>query len=200
MDQVLGFINHGMLAEGNNLLEMLGPLLLFGIYAIGALAKKWADSKKTESDEKPPSELQKAVRKRYQQIYERQTGNDAAANRPVPVRAEPVKTSPVRPLEKTPPKTQARTLLTPQLQELKKRPPVHQRQKYRQERRNQRKVAAKQTSAVIQRPQPATIKIVSIKQKCEGHSVLSMFQQPPSLQTAVIMKEILDKPLALRDF
>ena len=197
MDRLLA-IGHRVLADTGDFLEMLGPLLLFGIYAIGAVAKKWANSKKSESEEKPPTELQKAVRKRYQQIYERQTGK--VASRPEPVRTRPQETLPVRSLEKTPTTTRSRTLLTPQLKGPRRRQPAHQRLNYRQEKRIRRQTAAEQTPAAIKRPQKNTIDKMPARQRPCGHSVLSLFQQPASLQSAVIMKEILDKPLALRDF
>ena len=61
--------------------------------------------------------------------------------------------------------------------------------------------ARTQTPKSVQIPQ--TVKrheTKAVKQSRADHSLASMIRQPQNLRTAIILKEILDKPLALRDF
>jgi len=198
MGRILGFTYCGLLADGGDFFELLGPLLLFGIYAIGALAKKWVNSRQSNSEEKPPTELQKAVRKRYQQIYERQVGKEP------PKRIEPVRTAhTVRPAEPPVPIRQLprRAYPTPQVRAERQRRPVQQKKHLRRNTRQKPVSVKAQAPKSAQKPQTVkSSKAKTIKQRSTDHSLLSMIRQPQNLRTAIILKEILDKPLALRDF
>jgi len=199
-----GFINHGILAE-NNWIELLGPVIIFGIYAIGAIAKKAADSRRSDSEEKPPTDLQKAVRRRYQEIYAKQTGQQQPTQ---PARrAEPVKTTPeIRPIQpQQPPKfvsqpqprVKQRSYDVPQIRTERRPQPV---QPQRQVRKTPQ---PKPVSAPVLHAAKKTA-IHPLKKPAEPcsmeHSLASMIRKPKNLQTAILLKEILDKPLALRDF
>ena len=199
MSHLFGFTYCGLLAEGG-FFELVGPLLLFGIYAIGALAKKWFNSRDPDSEEKKPSELQKAVRKRYQQIHQRQTGSSSGQGQP-PRRTEPVRTvHTMRPVEPPTPVRQPAQRTYP-VQAERQRRPVQQK-KYLQQNTRQKPVSAKtQAPKPVQKLQRVkSNEAKSAKSGCVQHSLASLIRQPQNLRTAIILKEILDKPLALRDF
>jgi FtsZ-interacting cell division protein ZipA len=192
----------GVLADADDFFKMIGPLLIFGVYIIGALAKGWTKSRQQESEEEKPSELRKAVQKRYQEIHQRQTGKSSGQVQQ-PRHTEPVRTvhsartvEPPTPVRQVP----RRTYPTHQVQAERPRRPV-------QHRNRPRNVQQKPVSVKTQAPKPAqrpqTVRsheAKAVKQSRADRSLASMIRQPQNLRTAIILKEILDKPLALRDF
>ena len=199
MSQIAGFMCFGVLADGGNFFELIGPLLLFGVYIIVALAKKLGKDQQQESDGENQSELAKAVRKRYQQIHDRQVGNSPGRTQPQPPRrTEPVRTvQSARPVVESVPVRQVprRTYPAHQVQAEKHRYPVQPNV--------QQKPVSVKTQAPKSAQRPKTVKksykAKSIKQRYTDYSLASMIRQSQNLRTAIILKEILDKPLALRD-
>ena len=88
MSQILGFMCFDMLAEAEDFFKMIGPLLIFGIYIVGSLAKGWTKGRQQDPEEEEPSELRKAVQQRYQEIHQRQIGGAPGQGQP-PKRTEP---------------------------------------------------------------------------------------------------------------
>jgi len=204
MNHISGFMCFGLLAEADDFFKMIGPLLIFGVYIIGALAKGWSKNRQQESDEENPSELRKAVQRRYQEIHDRQVGNTPGRTQPQPPRhAEPVRTvHSARPVEPPTPVRQVprRTYPTHQVQNERHRPPVQHRNRPRNV--QQKPISVKtQAPKPVQRPQTVkSHKAKAVKQSRTDYSLALLMRQPQNLRTAVILKEILDKPLALRDF
>jgi hypothetical protein len=177
----------GLLAEG--LFDLLGPALIFGIYIIGALAKNWVKRDKGGSQDENQSELKKAVRKRYEQIRQRQVGEETPQLKRTP-KAIPVART-IRQEENRPRQamqTQKSVVgygrpKPPQtIQQAIAPEPVHLQKK---------KAAQKQIP-----------KKVDQAPKCRhaGSLLENMMSRPENLRSAIILKEILDKPLALRSF
>jgi hypothetical protein len=202
MNQILGFMCFKVLAEADNFFKMIGPLLIFGIYIIGALAKGWTKSRQHEPNEELSSELKKAVKSRYQEIHDRQVGNNPDRTQPqMPRLAEPVravhsagqvnKPLPVR-------QTPMRTYPAHQIQAEKPRIPVQHRNRPRNV---QQKPVSVKTRAPkpVQKPQAArSHKAKTAQQSRTDQSLASMIRQPQNLRTAIILKEILDKPISMR--
>ena len=202
MNHISGFMCFEVLAESDDFFKMIGPLLIFGIYIIGSLAKGWTKNRQQEPDEESSSELRKAVKRRYQEIHDRQTGKSSGQVQP-PRHTEPVRTAhSARPVEPLASVRQAprRTHPAHQVQAERPRRPVQHRNRPRNV--QQKPVRARtQTPKSVQIPQ--TVKrheTKAVKQSRADHSLASMIRQPQNLRTAIILKEILDKPLALRDF
>ena len=200
MNHISGFMCFGVLAEADDFFKMIGPLLIFGVYIISALAKGWTKNKQQGSDEEKPSELRKAVQRRYQEIHDRQVGNSPGRTQSQPPRQpEPVRTvHSARPVE--PPasvrQVPRRTSPAHPVQVERPRRPV-------QHRNRPRNVQQKPVSVKTQAPKSVRKphKAEAVKQsRAEHYSLASMMRQPQNLRTAIILKEILDKPLALRDF
>ena len=79
LSEIMCLIQTGVCADASDLFELLGPILIFGIYIIASIVKAAAQKGKSdESGEENKSELKKAVRRRYQEIYQRQTGKTAS--------------------------------------------------------------------------------------------------------------------------
>ncbi|MHC5140763.1 MAG: hypothetical protein ACYSOD_01970 [Planctomycetota bacterium] len=91
MISISGFMCLCVLAEADDFFKMIGPLLIFGIYIVGALAKGWTKGRQQDSEEEP-SELRKAVQKRYQEIHQRQVGGVEGQAQP-PRHTEPAPTT-----------------------------------------------------------------------------------------------------------
>lgn len=202
MGQVVGFINFVVLAE-SNLFELLGPLLLFGIYAIATLARRLANSKQSESQEKKPSEPQQAVRSGYQAIHDMQVGKAAVTEKvrspeqPQQYRIEPR------------PRTFEKNLLSQQRLERAVAYSAHVQKSIRSVRQKPRTepYSDLKTQTVLTGP-PQSIHIPELEKKSiteplntkdVKHPVLTMIYQPQDLRSAVILKEILDEPVSLRD-
>ncbi len=202
MNPISGFMCFGVLAEADDFFKMIGPLLIFGVYIIGALAKGWTKNRQQESDEENPSELRKAVQRRYQEIHDRQVGNTPGRTQPQPPRhTEPVRTvhsaRPVEPLASVR-QVPRRTYPTHQVQAERPRRPVKHRNRPRNVQQKPVSIKA-QVPKPVQRPQTVSHEEKAVKQSRTDHSLASMIRQPQNLRTAIILKEILDKPLALRD-
>ncbi|MHC5161463.1 MAG: hypothetical protein ACYSOC_07515 [Planctomycetota bacterium] len=188
MISISGFMCLCVLAEADDFFKMIGPLLIFGIYIVGALAKGWTKGRQQDSEEEP-SELRKAVQKRYQEIHQRQVGGVEGQAQP-PRHTEPAPTTSQRTFPPLPVQAESHRRL------------VQQPQKPRRQSRRQKPYSVKtQALKSVQKPRTARInEVESTKPRYEAHSLASIIQQPQSLRTAVVLKEILDKPLALRDF
>jgi len=203
MSRISDFMCLGVLAEAEDLFKMIGPLLIFGIYIVGALAKGWTKGRQQDSEE--PSELRKAVQKRYQEIHQRQVGGVEGQAQP-PRHTEPAPTTvhASRPVEPPVPVWQPpqRTFPPLPVQAESHRRPVQQQQNTIRQSRRQKPYSVK-TQALKSGHKPGTVKssqTKAIKPRSADHSLVSMLRNPQSLRTAIILKEILDKPLALRDF
>lgn len=198
------FIYNGMLADAGDFIELLAPLILFGIYILGALAKKWSKNRELDSgEEKPSSELQKAVRKRYQQIYEKQTGKTPSRNQvqsrqaeqPQFVRQTAEKIKPVR-------VRQHERGISSSSPEYQRRYPRTQRT-----RKSQTRTATVQRTAsqAVKTSRPHPLRKVAIDKtfdhvcKPANDYLIKMIREPENLRSAIILKEILDKPLGLRE-
>jgi hypothetical protein len=204
MISISGFMCLCMLAEANDFFKMIGPLLIFGFYIVASLAKGWAKGRQQKSEEEP-SELRKAVQKRYQEIHQRQVGGDRPQGQP-PRQPVPAKTTvPVsRPVEPPMPVRQPsqRTFPPHPVQAERHRHLVQQQQNPLSQNRRQKPVSVK-TLASKSVQKTRTVKsseTKAIKPRSADDSLASMIRNPQSLRTAIILKEILDKPLALRDF
>lgn len=205
MDRIWGLTYYSLLADAGDFFELLGPLLLFGIYAIAALAKKWAGSRQPDTEEKEPSELQKAVRKRYQQIYQRQTGQQPEKIQS-PKCTEPVKPVPVAQPVKAPafvrqPQPTQKTYPAPHVRAESQQRVAKQQDYHRQNRRPKPVSPKAQTPKPVRKSQTVKrIKAKTVTRTGAEHSLKSMIRQRQNLRTAIILKEILDSPLGLKDF
>lgn len=205
-------LQFGLLAEG--WVELIGPILIFGIYIIGSIAKNVAQRNQESSGEEGGSELKKAVRKRYEQIRRKQVGEESPHLKRTPKAVPTART--IRPENK-------RTSQWEQQQQA-----IRQRNARLQEQRiaaERRVIQTQKTVVGYERPKPsrtirqvvapkpvhkqkktAVPKQVSEKAsqppKCRhtGGALGDMMCRPENLRSAIILKEILDKPLALRDF
>ena len=201
MSPISGFMCFDMLAEAEDFFKMIGPLLIFGIYIVGSLAKGWTKGRQQDPEEEEPSELRKAVQQRYQEIHQRQIGGAPGQGQP-PKRTEPAPATvhSSRSIESPIPVWQPSQRTYP-IQVERHRRPVQQKKDPRQNMR-QKPVAVK--AKIPKSPQkPRMVKpseAKSAKPKCAEYSLASMMRHPQNLRTAIILKEILDKPLALRDF
>ena len=205
MISISGFMCLCVLAEAEDLFKMIGPLLIFGIYIVGALAKGWTKGRQQDSEEEP-SELRKAVQKRYQEIHQRQVGGVEGQAQP-PRHTEPAPTTvhASRPVDEPPVpvwQPSQRTFPPLPVQAESHRRLVQQPQKPRRQSRRQKPVSAKTLSSksVYKSGTVKSSQTKAIKPSSADYSLASMLRNPQSLRTAVILKEILDKPLALRDF
>jgi hypothetical protein len=205
MISISDFMCFGVLAEADDFFKMIGPLLIFGIYIVASLAKGWAKGRQQESEEEEPSELRKAVQKRYPEIHQRQVGGDRPQGQP-PRQLDPAPATvhASRPVEIPMPVRQPpqRTYPAHPVQAERHRRPVQQQQNNLRQNRRQRPVSEKTQSpkSAHKRQTTKSIETKSTKPRCAEHSLASMIRQPQNLKTAIILKEILDKPLALRDF
>jgi hypothetical protein len=204
MISISGFMCLCMLAEANDFFKMIGPLLIFGFYIVASLAKGWAKGRQQKSEEEP-SELRKAVQKRYQEIHQRQVGGDRPQGQPLRQPVPAKTTVPVsRPVEPPMPVRQPsqRTFPPHPVQAERHRHLVQQQQNPLSQNRRQKPVSVK-TLASKSVQKTRTVKsseTKAIKPRSADDSLASMIRNPQSLRTAIILKEILDKPLALRDF
>ena len=196
MSPISGFMCFDMLAEAEDFFKMIGPLLIFGIYIVGSLAKGWTKGRQQDSEQEEPSELRKAVQRRYQEIHQRQIGGGTAQKQPAGhTEPTPAAVRPSLPVEPQMPVRQPSQRTYP-IQADRHRRPVQQK-KHLQRNRQQKPVGIK--AKIPKSPQkPQTEK--STELRCAEHSLASMMRHPQNLRTAIILKEILDKPLALRDF
>jgi len=203
MNPISGFICFGMLADADDFFKMIGPLLIFGVYIIGALAKGWTKNRPQEPDEENPSELKKAVQRRYQEIHGRQVGNSPGRTQSQP----PSHTEPVKTVHS------ARAVEPPLARQVpRKTYPTHQVQAERhrysvQHRNHPRNVQQKPVSVKAQSPKPVqrpqavkSHEVKAVKQTRADISLAAMIRQPRNLRTAIVLREILDNPLALREF
>ncbi|MEN8127070.1 MAG: hypothetical protein ABFR90_04600 [Planctomycetota bacterium] len=208
-------LQFGLLAEG--WFELILPIFIFGIYIIGALAKNWTQQQKQDPEEHDQSELKKAVRKRYEQIRQRQMGEGTPQLKKTPKAIPAART--LRQEENRP----RQISQWEQQQQV-----IRQRNAKLQEQR----MAARQTRAVQaqkpvvryartkppkmtrQVPVPSPVqaqmkkaaKKKPVSKKVEqaprrqptGNLLSHMINRPENLKSAIIVKEILDKPLALR--
>ena len=202
MSQISGLLFFGVLAKAEDFFKMIGPLLIFGIYIIGVLAKGWTKNQQHGSDEENQSELKKAVKRRYQEIHDRQVGNNSGQGQ-APRHTEPVRTvRSAQPVEPSTPVRQVprRTYPLHQVQAERPRRPVQHRNRPRNV--QQKPVSARtQAPKPVQRPQTVrSHEVTAVKQSRADYSLVSVMRKPQNLRTAIILKEILDKPLALRDF
>ena len=198
----------GLLAEG--WFELIGPILIFGIYIIASIVKSVAKKGKSEdSDVKVESELQKAVRKRYDQIRQRQLGQQS------PQSKRPPKTVPVaRPVQQEQSRPRQMSQWEQQQQAIRQRNEKLQEQRMATKRQHAN--VLKQSSKTVRQPKPKQAipqklvqtqkkkiqhqaKTVSQKKQQAGNLLSYMINRPENLRSAIILKEILDKPLALRD-
>lgn len=199
-------------------MELIGPILIFGIYIIGALAKNWVNRDQKGSDKENQSELKKAVRKRYEQIRQRQTGEDSAHLKRTPKAVSTARTiqqEENRPRQASQWEQQQRAIRqhNAKLQEQRmaaKRARAIQAQKavvgYDQPKPPQTigqvvapKPVRKQKKTAV--PKHISEKAVHTpKYRCAGGLLEDMLGRPENLRSAIILKEILDKPLALRGF
>ena len=201
MSPISGFMCFDMLAEAEDFFKMIGPLLIFGIYIVGSLAKGWTKGRQQDPEEEEPSELRKAVQRRYQEIHQRQIGG-APGKGQLPKCTEPAPATvhSSRSIESPIPVWQPSQRTYP-IQAERHRRPAQQKKDPRQNMR-QKPVAVK--AKIPKSPQkPRMVKpseAKSAKPECAEYSLASMMRHPQNLRTAIILKEILDKPLALRDF
>lgn len=206
MNSLAGVMCVGILADLGDFFEMLGPLALFGIYIFAALAKGWAKKNKQSSSEdkkQKQSFLQKAVQKHYQEIHERQTGK----SRPKTPIYQPKQPKPVQRTQT--PRTVREPVPSQQPNKGDLGHPVQFNKQLRQTHNRPRIRQHKQQIPVIksQPPQPKKqsyktaakdSKAVKRSKAYSKNHLTAMLQQPQNLRTAIILKEILDKPLALR--
>lgn len=201
MNQVIGFMFRRVLAEG--FFELLGPILIFGFYIIAALAKGWRKNQQRETEEKPDSDPNKTVselpsyKKLREQIRQRQVGTTTS----------PVKSQSYQKPVPSVPVTQA-----PQCPQTPRAHPVHPVRSERTDRplsqgnRDHRNIHQKaavinaQATELIAKPKtPKRSIIKDVKPKHSDDLFMTLIRQPQNLRTAIILKEILDKPLALRE-
>ena len=183
----------GLLAEG--LFDLLGPALIFGIYIIGALAKNWVKRDQGTSEEENQSELKKAVRKRYEKIHQRQLGEDSPQLK---------RTQKSIPIARTVRQEENRPKQISQWEQQQQA--IRQRNAKLQEQRITPKTT-RQSSASITSHVPkkkmskeaVPRKIDQVQKDRPMKNILRhMMNRPENLRSAIILKEILDKPLALR--
>jgi len=191
----------GLLAEG--FFDLIGPLLIFGIYIIASIAKTATKKgKQAGSGEEKESELKKAVRRRYQEIYQKQVGQ-TPQKPPEPQRSPQYAAQP-RPVQQAP------LIRQPQRSQWEiKQEAIRQRkarlQSQRTVSRRQQTKAPKQIPAAMSQPKPKQVlyqrpaKTVDDSRKQPENLLQYMIKRPENLRSAIILKEILDKPLALRD-
>lgn len=193
----------GLLAEG--LFDLLGPILIFGIYIIASIVKTVAKKgSKEDSGEETESELKKAVRRRYQEIHQRQTGQ--TQQKPPEPQRSPQYVQP-RPVQQTPPiRKRQRSQWEIQQEAIRQR---------NAKLKSQRTVSKRphvnvptQVPAAVSQPDmlyaqkkrvPKKTKTVEGSQKRSENLLTFLIKRPENLRSAIILKEILDKPLALRD-
>ena len=190
-----------LLAEG--LFDLLGPILIFGIYIIASIAKTAAKKgQQSGSGEETESELKKAVRRRYQEIYQKQVGQ-TPQKPPEPQRSSQYAAQP-RPVQQAPPIRQPQRSQWEIKQEAIRQRKARLQSQRTIPRRPQTK-APKQIPAAITQPKPKQVlhqkpaKTVDESQKQSENLLQYMIKRPANLRSAIILKEILDKPLALRD-
>ena len=181
----------GVLASG--LFDLIGPFLIFGIYIIVSIAKATAKKEQAGDSEEAESELKKAVRRRYQEIYLKQVGQ--------------------APQESSKPQRKPQYVQSQPKQEIEPTIPQHRYQwEIRQQAIRERNIKSQPRKIVPKRPQASILKQVSAavsKPKSKqlmhqemaktGNLLVSMIKEPGNLRSAIVLKEILDKPLALRE-
>lgn len=214
--QIAGLISNRVCAEGSDFFELLGPVVIFGIYIVASIIKTVAKKNSGETDEEAQSALKESIEKRRQEIYQRQVGK-------TPPKTSPQYT-PVPTAEK--PSVARRDEVT--LQDLQQRKTQQRLANIvdQQSRRRDSFTAPKQKEdlqkykpAQESRPRQVSHKAVRSAATKPGmhhktvpaktphkpsecwsqNQLLSMIRQSDSLRSAIILKEILDKPLALRE-
>ena len=188
--------NIGLLAEG--LGDFIGPILLFGVYIIASLAKTAAKKRQMNADgEDTEPELKKAVRRRYQEIYQRQAAKT------------PRQTPPAQQWQQLRRQSEPEPVMPrPRIQEKLRQAAIRERHAQPQSRKNTHKSSPKRIPAEA----PAASKQPRSRQNTHQKTAFaedmpaqpanqlgSLLKKPENLRTAIILKEILDVPLALRD-
>ena len=193
--------------------DIIGPILIFGIFIISSIVKAAAKKGRGENgDKETESALKKAVRQRYHEIYQQQTGK--APKKPLE-RSKPPRYIPDKPMrEIEPTAVQQRSQWELRQEAIRQRNATMQRSEYSKPTiLNQIAAAA---VAKPPRPKPATklnaqtkvprkhiqqpVKSVKHdKAQTAGVPLYAMMKDPKNLRTAFILKEILDKPIALQD-
>ncbi|MHC4524062.1 MAG: hypothetical protein ACYSU8_00780 [Planctomycetota bacterium] len=245
----MGLGQFRLLADG--FFDLIGPILIFGIYIIASIAKKVAKKGQTEdsdveieselkkavrkryeqirqrqsiakkvakkgqtedSDVEIESELKKAVRKRYEQIRQRQLGQQS--QQPPQVKRPPKAVPVARPVQQEQSRPRQMSQWEQQQQTIRQRNAKLQEQRMATKRQHAN--VLKQSSKTVRQPKPKQAipqklvqtqkkkiqhqaKTVSQKKQQAGNLLSYMINRPENLRSAIILKEILDKPLALRD-
>jgi len=209
----LGVGQFSLLAEG--FFDLIGPVLIFGIYIIASIAKAAAKGKKAGSGEEKESALKKAVRQRYQEIYQRQTGKTptqrmATKETPTYVQSKTAIKEDIGSVQYKSEWQRRQEEIRQRNARIKERQRMASQQRYRKETQGvtksvrQPKVSKTMPLVAVQSTRKSTYKSTqptSSKKSTVPESVLSnMLSDPKNLRTAFVLKEILDKPVALRDF
>ncbi|MHC4854793.1 MAG: hypothetical protein ACYS72_00125 [Planctomycetota bacterium] len=189
----------GLLAEG--LFDLLGPILIFGIYIVASIVKTVAKKgSKEDSGEETESELKKAVRRRYQEIHQRQTGQTPPEQRsPQYVQPRPVQpTPPIRQPQRSQWEIQQEAIRQRNAK-LKSQRTVSKRPHVNVPTQTPRAVSQPDMLYAQKKRVPKKTKTVEGSQKRSENLLTFLIKRPENLRSAIILKEILDKPLALRD-
>jgi hypothetical protein len=211
---IICWIHYGISADASDFFELLGPILIFGVYIIASIVKAVAQKGKSDdSDKDNESELKKVVRRRYLEIYQRQTGKPEtkppqAQNPPPFVQAKPAQKVDLR-------ETQTRMEWQRRQEEIRQRNAgIQQRQRMAAQKRRQREL--KRVTAPVERPLAESVVQTVVKspkkhtpkaiktsgQKISpqtGNILADMISDPKNLRAAFVLKEILDKPVAMRE-
>jgi len=185
-----------LLAEG--LFELLGPILIFGIYIIASIVKTVSKKgQKDDPDEKLEPELKKAVRRSYQEIFQKQVPK---AQPKASQSQQPKLHVQSQPVQKPSPAHAMRDSQWEIQQEM-----IRQRNAKLQSRKIASKPVPAYVSTVASQPQIKPMVYektansgVGIPKQTENQ-LMSSIKGFENLRSAIILKEILDKPLALRD-
>jgi hypothetical protein len=194
-------MRHGICADASDLFELLGPLLIFGIYIIASIVKAVAQKGKSDaSGEENESDLKKAVRRRYQEISQRQTGKPP--QNPPHQRTQP-QSVPSKSFQKAEPAVPQQSSQWEFRQEAIRQRDAHilQRQQVGPKASKPVTAAGSPSGMPTERPMPMKTpkKGMPPTVKKPDNTLSAVIGDPKKLRTAFVLKEILDKPIALRE-
>ena len=200
-----------LLAKGN-WMQLIGIIVVFGFYAIGALAKILANRSKTD-DGQEKSEISQAVElaKKYAEQKKRQAQSVLAKRRELTSewdRQQEIKRQrlaqhrgeeemPQQPQPEPPPMPQVGRQI-PQYREVSPLNRVMQAAQQKKEIRRQPVSPVQQTYKKAVKPVKSH-KTPVAKMKKTPRPLDVFFRHPNQLRSAIILKEILDKPISMQE-
>lgn len=210
----------------NNWMDLLIPVVIVIVYAIGGIVKMRSNLKKDEPAEEPESQSPPPIKPRYKPLddsnhdWKHPNSRHAAPIQPMPAKHDkqierqlapkPAARQPAAPRHRNTLETFLETKAPKSL--IERAAEAQEKAKQKEKARRALALQAAQKRKVEKKPKlkfsqtaPATQKPASNEKKqpeTQAHTtpLAKLLRDHESIRTAIILKEILGKPIALRDF